>query len=80
MTTVLSIYGIRQCSSQTDWELATNVGLGSAKLELNKANLCFFDPCRTASSDDDILVKHHTIDKFGVFYSTANLLDDADIS
>jgi hypothetical protein len=80
MTTVLSIYGTRQCPSQTDGSLATNVGLGSTELELDKANFCFFDSCRTASSDDDILVKYNPIDEFGVFYSTANLLDDTDIS
>jgi hypothetical protein len=60
--------------------LATNVGLGGTELELDKANFCFFDSCRTASSDDDILVKYNTIDEFGVFYGTTNLLDDADIS
>ncbi len=59
---------------------ATNIGLGSTKLELDKANFCFFDSCRPASSDDDILVKHNAIDELGVFYSTANLLDDSDIS
>jgi hypothetical protein len=60
--------------------LATNIGLRSTELELDKANFCFFNPCWTASSDNDILVKHNTVDKFGVLYSTANLLDDADIS
>ena len=60
--------------------MVTNVGLGSTELELDKANFCFFDSCQTASSDDDILVKYNPIDEFGVFYSTANLLDDTDIS
>jgi hypothetical protein len=59
---------------------ATNIRLGSTELELNEANFSFFHSGRTASSDDDVLVKHNTIDEFGVFYRTANLLDDADIS
>ena len=80
MTTVLSIYGTRQRPSQTGDSLVTNVGLGSTELELDEANFCFFDSCRTASSDNDILVKYNPIDEFGVFYGTANLLDDTDIS
>ena len=80
MTTVLSIYDTRQCPFQIDSNLVTNVGLGSTELELDKANFCLFDSCRTASSDDDILVKYDPIDEFGVFYSATNLLDDADIS
>lgn len=80
MTTVLSICGIRQRPSRTDGRLITNVGLGSTELELDKANFCFFDSCRAASSDDDILVEYNPVDEFGVFYSTANLLDDTDIS
>lgn len=60
--------------------MATNIRFGGTKLELDEANFCFFYPCRTASCDDDILVKDNTIDKFGVFYGTANLLDDTDIS
>jgi len=81
MTTVLSIYGTRQCSSQTgDDNLVTNIGFGSTELELDKTNFCFFDSCQTASSDDDILVKYNPIDEFRVFYSTANFLDDTDIS
>ena len=58
----------------------TNVGLGGTELELDKTNFCFLDSCRSASSDNDILVEHNAIDEFGVFYSTANLLDDTDIS
>ena len=80
MTTVLSICGTRQRPSQTDDSLVTNVRLGCTELELDKANFCFFDSCRTASSNDDILVEYNSIDEFGVFYSTANLLDDTDIS
>jgi hypothetical protein len=49
-------------------------------LELDETNFCFFYPCRTASCDNDILVEDNTIDKFGVFYGTANLLDDTDIA
>jgi hypothetical protein len=61
-------------------KLATNIRLGSTELELNKANFCLFYSRRATSGDDDVLVKHNTIDEFGVFYRTANLLNDADIS
>lgn len=47
---------------------------------MNEANFGLFDPRRTASCDDDVLIKHNTIDQLGVFYCTANLLDDTDIS
>jgi hypothetical protein len=60
--------------------LATNIRLGSTELELDEANFRFFHSDRTASSDDNILIKHNTIDKFGVFYRTANLLDDTNVS
>jgi len=39
-----------------------------------------FDPCRTASGDCDVLIKHDTTDELRVFYGTANPLDDTDIS
>ena len=60
--------------------MITNIRFGSTELELNEANFGLFDPRRTASCDDDVLVKHNTIDQLGIFYCTANLLDDADIS
>lgn len=60
--------------------MATNVRFRGTELELDEANFCFLYSCRTASCDDDILVQDNTIDKFGVFYGTANLLDDTDIS
>ena len=49
-------------------------------MKLDKTNFCLFDPCRTASGDYDVLIKHDTIDEFRVFYGTANPLDDPDIS
>jgi hypothetical protein len=58
----------------------TNIRLGSTELELDEANFRFFYSRRAASSNDDVLVEDNTIDEFGVFYRTANLLDDADIS
>ena len=58
----------------------TNIRLGRTELELNKSNLRFLDSCWAASCDNDVLIEHNTIDELGVFYCTANLLDDADIA
>ncbi len=49
-------------------------------MELDKSNLRFLDSCRAAGCNNDVLVEHDTVDELGVFYCTANLLDDADIA
>ena len=61
-------------------EQQTNIRLGCTELELDKSNLRFLDSCWTASCNNDVLVEHDTVDEFGVFYCTADLLDDADIA
>ena len=60
--------------------MTTNVRLGSTELELDETNFRLFDSGRATSRDDDVLIKHSTIDEFGIFDRTANLLHNADIS
>jgi hypothetical protein len=61
-------------------EQKTDIGLGRTELELDKSNLRFFDSCRASSCNNDVLIEHDAIDELGIFYCTADLLDDADIA
>jgi hypothetical protein len=80
MTTVLSIYSTHHQHSCRKGSHKTNIRLGRTELELDKSNLRFLDSCWAAGCNDDVLIEHDTIDELGVFYCTANLLDDADIA
>ena len=58
----------------------TYIGLWCAQLELNDADLRLLYPGRAADSRNDILVEDNTIHELGILDSTANLLDDTDVT
>lgn len=61
-------------------DMITYIRLWSTQLELNDGDLGLFHTGGATRRDHNILIKNNTFHEFGVFYSTANLLDNTDVS